>query len=339
MGACGIIINLISLNKITYNADKTLATIQGGALVKDMIDSAYGNDTRFATPTCECLGYLGASLGGGLTRTMGLYGLGADQIVSANIVLASGTLAFVDSSHNSDLWFAVRGAVSNFGIVTSAVIKAYPIDQSQNVGWQGLIPIPDDQLGPLITAIKDLKMTKEMALDLLFTTSGPPSYTPTIIVIPLYIGSAAQGEAAFQSITRLSPVNNASSEIPYTLWGAPGGPFCMKGLRKPTYGVSTSTQILSTAKPWIEIYKEFQNFIRTHPEAVNSSLLTEYYYIDTAVTIGKSSAQASYPWRALPLHTVVIPVYADAGLDSTAEAFGSKARDLLRASDGYRNHT
>ena len=50
----------------------TAAMIQGGTLTNDMIYAAYSNNTRFAIPTCPCLGFLGAALDGGITREMGL---------------------------------------------------------------------------------------------------------------------------------------------------------------------------------------------------------------------------------------------------------------------------
>jgi FAD/FMN-containing dehydrogenase len=43
-----------------------------------------------------------------------------------NIVLANGTLATVDSS--SELWWAIKGAGHNFGIVTSVTSKIYDIE-------------------------------------------------------------------------------------------------------------------------------------------------------------------------------------------------------------------
>ena len=52
-----------------------------------------------------------------------LLGMGVDQIVSVRLVTADGNLQTVSSS-NSDLFWAVRGAGPNFGIVTSAVVKS-----------------------------------------------------------------------------------------------------------------------------------------------------------------------------------------------------------------------
>ena len=85
LGPCGLLINIANLDTILFNANKTLATIQGGAMARDLVNAAYSNDTRFAGPTRNCLGVLGANLGGGLTRAMGLYGAGVDQIVSVNL--------------------------------------------------------------------------------------------------------------------------------------------------------------------------------------------------------------------------------------------------------------
>lgn len=68
-----------------------------------MILATYANDTRFANPTCTCLGFLGASLEGGINREMSLYDTSVDQIISDNLVSASGDHLYVDESHNPNL--------------------------------------------------------------------------------------------------------------------------------------------------------------------------------------------------------------------------------------------
>ena len=330
LGSCGIIIDLIDLSGISFNANKTLVTIQGGTLNDDLIKAAYAKNTRVANPTFPCLGFLGASLGGRLTREMGLYGYGVDQIVSVNLVLASGESVFVDAIHHQDLWFAVRGAMSNFGIVTSAVIKAYPQAPKGNTAWQGLLQFSDEKLGPLIDAIYNLDLSSGlMEIDLLMGTSGAPNYTPGITVVPIYFGSELEVTKAFASILDLGPASNTATELPYSKWGDWAINFCTKGLRKPTYGTTTSRQRFSNAQPWIDVYNEFKGFIKTYPEAANSSVLAEYYPVQKAVQIGAKSAPASYAWSSVPLNTVVIPLYADSSLDEAANAFGSKARDIL----------
>jgi FAD/FMN-containing dehydrogenase len=62
---------------------------------------------------------------------MGLYGFGVDNILSINLVTAKGSAITVDS-RNTDLWWALRGAGPNIGIVTSTAMKAYPTTRANN---------------------------------------------------------------------------------------------------------------------------------------------------------------------------------------------------------------
>ncbi|KAL8702104.1 MAG: hypothetical protein Q9201_004577 [Fulgogasparrea decipioides] len=337
LGNCGVLINIAALNKVEFNSDKTRATIQGGALVHDMINAAYGNDTRFANPTCRCLGFLGSSLGGGINRVIGVYGMGVDQVVSANVVTASGQSLLVDETHSPDLWYAMRGAAPNFGIATSAVVKAYPIPQSENIAWEGALTFSDDKLEALIKAIYDLDLKPRMQIDVLFSTSGPPSYKPSITAVPFYLGDAAAAQKAFASILRIGPTSNGATELPYSRWGEFGDSFCQKGQRKPAYGASLSRQALEP-KTWRAIYNEFKNFVAAHPQAANSSVLAEYYPVQKAMALGGTTS-SSYPFRDVPIHVATIPVYADSSLDVAANAFASRVRDLMRSVDGLARNT
>lgn len=80
------------------------------------------------TGTCECVSLMGPALGGGHGWLQGHHGLVADQFVSMNIVLANGQLQTVNSK--SDLWWALKGAGHNFGIVTSVTTTVYDIQHS-----------------------------------------------------------------------------------------------------------------------------------------------------------------------------------------------------------------
>lgn len=69
---------------------------------------------------------MGAGLGGGHGIHEGQYGLVTDNFIHMNVVLANGTAIGVNATSNKDLWWAMRGAGHNFGIVTSATMKLYP---------------------------------------------------------------------------------------------------------------------------------------------------------------------------------------------------------------------
>jgi FAD/FMN-containing dehydrogenase len=88
------------------------------------------------TGTCECVGYLGPGLGGGHGWLQGHYGLVSDQYVSLNVVLGNGSLITVDAS--SELFWALKGAGHNFGVVTSVTSKIYDL-QHPNYALETLI--------------------------------------------------------------------------------------------------------------------------------------------------------------------------------------------------------
>lgn len=50
----------------------------------------------------------------------------SDNIISARVVLASGSAVTVSATENKDLFWAIRGAGHNFGVVTQATFKVYP---------------------------------------------------------------------------------------------------------------------------------------------------------------------------------------------------------------------
>lgn len=324
------------MNKITFNAEKTEATIQGGALTEDLVEAAYGNGTRVANPTCTCLGYLGFALGGGINRAQGLYGMGVDQIVSVNLVTASGHALYVDEKHHPDLWYALRGAGANFGVVTSAVVRAYPTPQTQNVAWQAITTFPDDKLEDLVQSLQDLDLAPQMEIDLLFSTSGPPLYTPSISTIAIYFGDISAAEEAFAPILKLGTTSNETKIIPYTQWGDWGAAFCMKGGRKPAYGASLAQQGF-VPDTWRAVYEEYKRFVTSNPAAANSSVLAEYYPVEKAIALG--GATSSYPFRDVPIHTVVIPQYASSSLDTVANIFGARVRELLYSTDGLAHNS
>ncbi|KAI1363390.1 hypothetical protein F5Y08DRAFT_309572 [Xylaria arbuscula] len=71
--------------------------------------------------------YGGWISGGGHSALASTYGMGADQVLSLNVVTADGRFLTADVNQNTDLFFALRGGGgSNYGIVTSVIVKAHP---------------------------------------------------------------------------------------------------------------------------------------------------------------------------------------------------------------------
>ena len=65
-------------------------------------------------------------MGGGHGRLQGLHGLVADNMLHLNVVLANGSTIQVNKTSHADLFWAMKGAGHNFGIVTHVKVKIYP---------------------------------------------------------------------------------------------------------------------------------------------------------------------------------------------------------------------
>jgi hypothetical protein len=72
-----------------------------------------------------CIG--GWTQGGGHSPASRDHGLGADQLLEAQVVLATGEIVTANACENSDLYFALRGGGGGtYGVVVSGTVKVYP---------------------------------------------------------------------------------------------------------------------------------------------------------------------------------------------------------------------
>src|SRR5262249_40149804 len=72
-------------------------------------------------------GIAGLTLGGGEGWLASKFGYAVDNLLSADVVTADGQLTTASATRNEDLFWALRGAGHNFGVVTSFEYRLHPV--------------------------------------------------------------------------------------------------------------------------------------------------------------------------------------------------------------------
>ncbi|KAI8407779.1 hypothetical protein FOFC_10706 [Fusarium oxysporum] len=112
-----LVIELQQLNNVTLFENGT-AKIQPGARLGHVSTELYKQGGR-AIPhgACPGVGLAGHVLHGGYGRASRTHGLTLDWMSGAKVILADGSMVFCSAQENSELFWALQGAGSSFGIV------------------------------------------------------------------------------------------------------------------------------------------------------------------------------------------------------------------------------
>jgi FAD/FMN-containing dehydrogenase len=141
----GIVIDVSEMKSATIDTASDTATV--GAGLNQMEAVAALGKAGFAAPTGTegTVGLVGATLGGGFGLLTRDFGMASDNLIAAEVVIASNdggaTAIVVDEDTNSDLLWALRGAGNgSFGIVTSLTYTVHRLTRTIYVTakWPGL---------------------------------------------------------------------------------------------------------------------------------------------------------------------------------------------------------
>jgi FAD/FMN-containing dehydrogenase len=210
--------------------------VQGGATWGDV-----DRDTQLfglAAPGggVSTTGIAGLTLHGGMGHLRRKYGLSLDNLLSVDIVTADGRLQSASASENEDLFWAVCGAGSNFGVVTSFEFRLHPVGPL--VMLCATMYALDD--GPaVVSAWRDFMATAPeeiSSLVVFWNVPAAPGFPPDlqgkpiVIVAAVYAGPPDEGERALQPLRRLAtPVLDMSGQLPYAAIQSAFDPFFPKG--------------------------------------------------------------------------------------------------------------
>ncbi|KAI9797811.1 MAG: hypothetical protein M1833_005314 [Piccolia ochrophora] len=122
-----LVVDLRYFHDVVLDTATGVARVGGGVRLGNLA-TAIHNQGKRALPhgTCPGVGIGGHFTNGGYGLDSRLWGLALDTIVGMEVILADGKFVNATPSSNLDLFYALRGAASSFGIITTFYLQTQP---------------------------------------------------------------------------------------------------------------------------------------------------------------------------------------------------------------------
>ena len=148
--ADGIVLDVRALDTIDIDVGSRTAWAGSGVTAGTYTTAAqeHGLVTGFGDTGSVGLG--GLITGGGIGYLTRLHGLTIDTLLAAEIVTADGRVRVVDAEHEPDLFWAIRGAGANVGVVTRFQLRLHPLPEV--TGGMLILPATADALAGFLAA-------------------------------------------------------------------------------------------------------------------------------------------------------------------------------------------
>jgi FAD/FMN-containing dehydrogenase len=124
----GIVLDLSPMKDVSIDPDARVARVQGGCTWGDFDHVAHDFGLATTGGVVSTTGVAGLTLGGGIGYLARAHGLSCDNLRSAEVVLADGSVVTASEHEHPDLYWALRGGGGNFGVVTSLEFDLHPVD-------------------------------------------------------------------------------------------------------------------------------------------------------------------------------------------------------------------
>jgi FAD/FMN-containing dehydrogenase len=218
----GVTIDMSRLRAVSVDPERRVATVQPGCQLGDVDRAA--QEHGLATPLgfVSEVGVAGLTLGGGLGYLTRRFGWAVDNLLEVEIVTADGRVRHASREEEPDLFWAVRGAGANFGVVTSFTFRLHEVGPTV-VG--GLVAWPFERADEVLATYRTLteEAPRELAVWLLLLHAPPAPFVPAewhgrkiCAMAVCYSGDLGTSEEALSPIRMLGdPVLDLLHEQPY----------------------------------------------------------------------------------------------------------------------------
>ncbi|KAH6888453.1 hypothetical protein B0T10DRAFT_405689 [Thelonectria olida] len=330
----GVQIDVSGLETIQLSTTQENAvTLGGGVYTEEVINYLFDHGMMSASGSCGCVGLVGAALGGGIGKTQGQFGLMLDNILDVTVVLANGDVVVASERSHSDLFWGLRGAGHNFGVVTELTYRTHELFPADGHWYVAILWFSNDKMEDVLEIYN--KFTgpgSNFGLTLTIQIGFNPDLSdtePSIGLLINYAGSEEQASQFADPFLELADFSVVNASIPYPQVAFASGsgvdsPSCQNSLlRHPQHPIQLNTTDIPTVRA---ISNAIRDAVAAHPGLNGAVAIESYGWQAVQAVPAKSTA---YPWRGDYIYAFWSGSYVDASLDEPALALGEEIRGLF----------
>ncbi|MDO0925057.1 nuclear transport factor 2 family protein [Streptomyces sp. TG1A-8] len=217
-----VLVTTHRMSEVTVDAHARVARVEAGVRWQQVVDAAAPYGLAPLNGSSPLVGVVGHTLGGGLSPTMGrMHGWAADHVTAIDVVTADGELRRADATVETDLFWALRGGKSNFGVVTAMEFRLFP---AQTL-WAGGLFFAGEHAAEVLhaysrfTATVPDALTSSVALLRLPPLPGVPDFLADRFAVHIrisHLGTAEEGAELVAPLRAAAPVLlDTLGDMPY----------------------------------------------------------------------------------------------------------------------------
>ncbi|QJF51933.1 FAD-binding oxidoreductase [Roseobacter ponti] len=233
-----VLLDLSQMRSVFVDRAAQTARAEPGATLGDVDRETQAHALVVPTGVNSTTGIAGLTLGGGFGWTTRKFGMTIDNLISAEVVTADGSVVTASADSHPDLFWAIRGGGGNFGVVTSFEFRLHALGPEV---LSGLIVHPIEDAPGLLAELTEITegAPDELTVWSVLRKAPPLPFLPeewhgreVLIFAVCYAGPLAEGETAMAGLRALgNPIADVISPHPFVGWQAAFDPLLTPGAR------------------------------------------------------------------------------------------------------------
>ncbi|RGP67516.1 6-hydroxy-d-nicotine oxidase [Fusarium longipes] len=326
----GMVIDLRKMRKVKVDTKAMIVHFEGGCLWEDVDTALERHGLATVGGVVNHTGVGGLTLGGGHGYLTARHGLTIDNLVEAEVVLADGTIVEASEGKDAHLFWAIRGAGAQFGVVTRFVSRAH----QQAKVWSGTLMYSADKLPGLLRFANDLYERPNtqghcLAIGIGF---GPDGGTRIVSAIPMFHGLESDAKDYFSGLLQLDSVADSTEMMTTARMNTLLNPVMDHGIRRLTGSANVVMPL--NIDSMLRTVQKFWEFCEAHTGMGKSVMAIEFFPTDKIRKVAQEAT--AYANRGDYYDVLTLFGWEDPDHDVEVREFNRGICKQIRETNGYQ---